>query len=248
MSKILAIGGGEIGRPGTKMETIPIDKEIIKLSNKKNPKILFIPTASSDSSSYYKVIKKYFGKKLGCKTSVLYLINKKYKKEELRKIILSTDIIYVGGGDTLKMIEVWKENKLDLILKEALDKGIVLSGISAGAICWFKYGCSDSLKFSNNKNSPLMIIKGLNFTNGLFCPHYDFEKDRKPELKRLLKGKKYKALALDNCTAIEIIDDKYRILNSKKTAGAYILYWNKDKYIKKTLEKNKWFNLKELFK
>jgi len=66
--KIVAIGGGEIGRPGFPVETTKIDKEIIALTGKKNPRLLFIPTASSDSESYYEVVKKHFGKRLGCST------------------------------------------------------------------------------------------------------------------------------------------------------------------------------------
>ena len=74
MKKIIAIGGGEIGRPGYPIETTKIDKEIIKLTGKKNPKLLFIPTASSDSTSYFDTVKKYFGKTLKCEIDVLYLI------------------------------------------------------------------------------------------------------------------------------------------------------------------------------
>ena len=85
MKKIVAIGGGEIGRPGFPIETTEIDKEIIKLTSKKNPKVLFIPTASSDSESYYKIVKKYFGDKLGCKTDVLYLIKEKITKKEIKR-------------------------------------------------------------------------------------------------------------------------------------------------------------------
>ena len=73
MKKIVAIGGGKIGQPGYPVETTKIDKEIIRLTGKKNPRLLFIPTASSDSESYFKVVKKHFGKRLGCKTDVLYL-------------------------------------------------------------------------------------------------------------------------------------------------------------------------------
>lgn len=85
MKKIVAIGGGEIGRPGTKIETQKIDEEIIRLSGKKNPKLLFIPTASFDSEDYYKIIKKYFDKKLGCQTDVLYLIKERLTKKEIEK-------------------------------------------------------------------------------------------------------------------------------------------------------------------
>lgn len=72
MNKIVAIGGGEIGRPGTKIETLLIDKEIIKLTKKKNPRLLFIPTASEDSTSYVEIFNNYFGKKLKCHTDVLF--------------------------------------------------------------------------------------------------------------------------------------------------------------------------------
>jgi len=76
MGKIIAISGGEIGRPGFKIETEEIDKEIIRLSNKRNPKLLFIPTASNDNQEYIDVINNYFGKRLGCEVDTLYLIEK----------------------------------------------------------------------------------------------------------------------------------------------------------------------------
>jgi len=243
MGKIVAIGGGEIGRPGTKVETTKIDKEIIKLTGKKNPLLLFIPTASGDSESYYEVIKKHFGNNLKCKTDVLYLIKDKYSKEELENKILKSDIIYVGGGNTLKMIKIWKKLGVDLILKEAYKRDIVLSGLSAGAICWFKYGNSDSLKFAN-KQAGMIKVSGLGIAKGMICPHYDVEKQRKPELKKMMRTTKGIALALDNCSAIEIIDDKYRIIYSKNTANAYHVFWNKNKFFENKIKKsNKFISL-----
>ena len=99
MRKIVAIGGGEIGRPGYPIETTKIDKEIIRLTGRKNPKLLFIGTASDDSGLYIKVIKKYFRKRLGCAVLSLLLTKNRYFKKDLEKIILSSDIIYVGGGE-----------------------------------------------------------------------------------------------------------------------------------------------------
>jgi len=241
MGKIIAIGGGEIGRPGTKIETTNIDKEIIKLSGKKNPLLLFIPTASGDSESYYEVVKKYFGNKLKCKTDVLYLIKNKYSKKELEDKILKSNIIYVGGGNTLQMIKIWKKLGVDKILKKAYSQNIVLSGVSAGAICWFKYGNSDSLKFSNKK-AQMMRVNGLGFINGLFCPHYNMEVERKPELKKMMKNTSGIALALDNCSAIEIVDGQYRIIYSKKSANAYITYWKNNKYFENKIKKSNLFS------
>jgi len=183
MKKIVAIGGGEIGRPGYPVETTKIDKEIIKLTGKTNPRLLFIPTASSDSELYYETIKKHFGKRLGCKTDVLYLIGKNLGKNEIEEKILGSDIVYVGGGSTLKMMKIWRKTGVDNALKLAYKKGVVLSGLSAGSICWFKWGNSDSKK-SIDPKADLIKVSGLGLINALHCPHYDFEKDRKPDLKK----------------------------------------------------------------
>lgn len=246
MKKIIAIGGGEIGRPGHKIETGKIDREIIRLSEKKNPKLLFIPTASSDSDGYISVVENYFGKKLKCKIDTLFLIKQKNSKKEIENKILSSDIIYVGGGNTLKMMNLWRKNGLDKIFKKAIKKGVVLSGLSAGAVCWFKYASSDSKKFYDPKAN-LIKVSGLNFISAVSCPHYDVEKDRKPELKILMKKTKGVAIALDNCCALEIIGDNYRIINSKQFANAYKVYWKNNKYFEEKIEKKKNFEpLKEL--
>ena len=223
--KIVAIGGGEIGRSGFPIETKKIDKEIIRLSGKKNPKLLFIPTASSDSEGYIEVVKKYFGKMLGCKVDVLCLFRNKLSKDQIRKKILHTDIVYVGGGNTLKMMIRWRKLGVDSILKEAARKGIVLSGVSAGAVCWFRYANSDSRRFSN-PNAPLIKVKCLGLLPALCCPHYNVEKKRKPALKGMMKNTPGVAIALDNCVAIEIVDNKYKIITSKAHAGAYRVFWS----------------------
>ena len=175
--KIVAIGGGEIGRPGTKIETLSLDKEVVRLSGKKHPKLLFLPTASGDSKGYAAVVKKYYGKKLGCRVQTLYLINNKFGKDKIRKLIFSSDIIYVGGGNTLKMLRVWKKYSVDKLLVQAYKKGVILSGLSAGAICWFKYGLSDSRRFAKNKDDfAFMRISGLGIIPCTVSPHHIREK------------------------------------------------------------------------
>lgn len=241
MKTIIAIGGGEIGRPGFPIETTQIDKEIIKLTGNKNPKLLFIPTASSDSESYYETVKKYFGKKLGCKTDVLYLIKEKLSKKEIEEKILTSDIVYVGGGNTLKMMKVWRKNVVDKILKQAHEKGIILSGLSAGAICWFRWGNSDSRRFIDPKADSIKV-SGLGLVNALFCPHYLKEK-RRADLKKMMKKTSGVAIAIDNCCAIEVIDDKYRIIDSKPKANAYKVYWRGNKYYEEIIKKEKEFKL-----
>ena len=189
-------------------------------------------------------MQRYFGKKLGCKVDSLELVVKKYTKKELENKILKTDIIYVGGGNTLKMMKIWRKLGVDVLLEKAMKKGIVLSGLSAGSICWFQYGNSDSARFGKNKEASMMRVKGLGIIPALHCPHYDVEKGREESLKEMMKKNKGVAIAIDNCAALEIIDDTYRVLQTKKTANVYKVFWNKGKYFKETILVSK--NLKPL--
>lgn len=246
MKKIVAIGGGEIGRPGVKNETLGIDREIIKLSGKNKPKLLFIPTASGDAAGYVSSVENYFGNKLGCKVDSLELISKKYTKKELEEKILKSDIIYVGGGNTLKMMKAWRKFGVNMLLEKAMKKGIVLSGVSAGSICWFRYGNSDSARFGKNKEASMIRVKGLDMIPALHCPHYDTEKGREKSLKEMMKKNKGIAIAIDNCAALEVIGDQYRILKTKKIANIYKVYWRDGKYFKELVSAKK--NLQPLDK
>lgn len=237
MTKIIAIGGGEI----REKDTLQIDQEIIKFSGKKNPKLLFIPTASSDAEGYFDGIKKYFGDFLGCEVDVLYLIKNKLTKKEIEQKILNSDIIYVGGGNTLKLMTIWRKQGVDNVLEKALKKNIVLSGISAGSICWFGYGNSDARKFTSN--SPQLIkVRGLGFVDALHCPHYDTEVHRQEDLKRTMKKSHLVAIAIENCCAIEIKDNTYRIITSKKGAKAYKVYWKNSQYFQEEITQKKDFS------
>src|SRR5690348_4035223 len=138
---IVAIGGGEISTRGT----LDIDREILRLSHKSHPKIVFIPTASSDSPRYCRRFSDYFGGFLECKTDVLLLVSEQAAARQIERKILSSDIVYVGGGNTLFMMRVWRRLGVDKILRAAYRAGVVLAGISAGSICWFDSGHSDSM-------------------------------------------------------------------------------------------------------
>lgn len=254
---MIGIGGGQIGGKITvgkrlvkaSPETTKIDKEIIKLSGKKKPKLLFIPTASSDSENYYNNIKAHFGKNLGCKLDVLYLIKEKPSKNEIKLKILKSDIIYVGGGNTFKMMKIWRKYNVDKILIKAYNKGIVLSGLSAGCLCWFRYGQSDSLTFPGAKKKRYVRLNMIGLINALHIPHYDTEKNIRNSLKKMMRRTPGVAIALDECCAIEIVDDTYRIISSKKGRNAYKTYWKKGKYYHEKIKQKKEFQpIKELLK
>lgn len=227
MGKIIAIGGediekGDYQKYGPEIEIKGIDKEIIRLTGKKNPRILFIPTASSNSERYIKVFEDWF-QNLNCKTDSLILDNNSQKKDFEEKI-LSADAIYVGGGNTLKMMTVWRKLGVDKALRQAFEKGIVLSGLSAGGICWFSYGHSDSRMFTSKKGVswPFIKVTGLGLFPFIFCPHYHQEK-REEDFARLIMRDRGIGLGVDNRAAIEIVDDKFRILKINSRGKAYLV-------------------------
>ncbi|MDD2766282.1 MAG: peptidase E [Candidatus Moranbacteria bacterium] len=226
MKTIVAIGGGEIGE----LETLSIDRAIVKLTKKDHPNVLFIPTASSDSTGYAETFQKVYGKKLGCDIDVLYLLKEKLSKKEIEKKILSADIIYVGGGNTLRMMKAWRKNGVDGLLRKAHKKGIILAGLSAGSICWFRYGSSDARRFANPKDTSFMRVRGLGIIPLTVSPHHIREKKlRDAGLVKLIKRTPGIGLALDDYTAILIQDDRYEILKSKKDVGIVKVFRNKGK-------------------
>lgn len=237
MQKIVAIGGGRLGFGAAKPEVTPISKEIIRLTGKNHPRLLFIPTASSDDKGYVRTVQNHFGRKLGCQVEVLYLFRRKPEGHEVAQKIRRADIIYVGGGNTLMMMNRWKKLGVDRALRKAREAGKVLCGPSAGALCWFRQGNSDSRKYYDPKAS-LIKVTGLGFIDALGCPHYDGEKDRKPQLQEMMRKTPGVAIALDNCAALEAVGDRYRVLTSKPKAGVYKVYWSRGKYFQQKLLKD----------
>jgi len=260
MRKIVAIGGGENGHlrsngTYTPYETQNIDREIITLTGKEKPNFLLIAHAQNHidfEKRYYDTMKRIYADKFGCKCRWL-------KKSELynnfQKAIDYTewaDIIYEGGGDTDSMIKAWKETGFDKVLYNAWCSGKVMCGVSAGANCWFKSCSSDSLKMqTNDDTAPMIVLDCLNFIPAFFTPHCN-EKDRLEHMKKSLKGTDSIGIAMSNCAAIEIIDDKYKIITDNAFAygiEAYALraYWKNNEYKSELLDHSKEYkNLKDL--
>ena len=210
MKQIIAIGGGGFRRDENDLS---LEKYILKQAGKKNPSVCFIPTASGESEEY--IIKFYSAfSGLGCRTSHLSLFRP--PTADLESFILEKDIIYVGGGNTKSMLALWREWNLDSILRKAWEEGIVLSGVSAGAICWFEEGVTDSVP------GGFGAIKGLGFLKGSYCPHYDSEPGRQPAYHRLLdEGKLQPGYAVMDYVALHFIDDELKhVFNSKTESRA----------------------------
>lgn len=232
MKKMVLIGGGDIGKGNTNYETKEIDQEIVKLTKKENPNFLFIGLASSYSDSYYDTIKKIY-RNLGCNCTYLKKKNIINNPSIVKNKLSDADIIYIGGGDTLKLKETILEYKIDLLLKEAYNRGCVISGISAGAILLTNEGFSDSFILRKESENH-QFIKGLNFINISFCPHYHENIKKTKELQKEIKSTKKEVYSLENGTALKIIDDKIELIKSIPTAKGYKVSY-KNKYLEKEL-------------
>ena len=223
---IIAIGGGGFGEsPGQGI----IEQYILNQTRKKRPKICFIPTATGDNEAYKVNFYSTFTK-LNCEPTHLDFFK---RTPDLKKLILNQDVIFVGGGNTKSMLAVWKEWKLDRILKVAYRNGIVMSGVSAGAICWFQNGITDSWA------SELKIMPCLNFVRGTCCPHYDEEPERKPFVKNLLDRKKVKKIyAVDGGVALHIKNEEnFKSVVFRKTKSSYAVSLERKNLIEKSFRK-----------
>lgn len=216
MKQIIALGGG-----GFSMEPDNplLDRYILDQSGKRRPKICFVPTASGDSETYIDNFYHFFNGQ-DCEPSHLSLF--KPPTKDIEAFVLDKDIIYVGGGNTKNLLVLWKEWELDAILRKAWEQGIVLAGISAGSLCWFEDGVTDSY------GEQLEPIHSLGFLEGSNCPHYDGEIDRRPTYQKLIASGTIKAgVAADDGAALHYIDQNiHRIVSSRPTAKAYRVFFD----------------------
>ena len=245
MGKIVAIGGGENGHHNTKYETAPFDKEIIRLTEKAKPSFLFIGLANKYPDYYFEVMDVIYNGMYGCSTD--YLRYEEIKNNELTSNkIKKADIIYVGGGNTYKLMRLFKLYGIDKMLIEAYNEDKVLCGVSAGAICWCDYGNSDSRKISSKSNQ-MIRVSGLGLIKVLFAPHIVKEPNRIESVKQMMKRTyKIPAVKLDNA-ALEIIDNKYRILTIDDNSVAEKCYWKKGEYLTENIVCNEFRSIEELY-
>jgi peptidase E len=135
---------------------------------------------------------------------------------DFEEVLMGMDAIYVGGGNTLNMLAIWKEQGIDKVLRNAWEKGIVLGGGSAGAICWFKQGCTDS------RPGKLTALDCLGWLSGSACPHFNLEKRRTAYHEMVLSGVFTEGIAIDEGVGVLYEDTKLaRIVSSLPKGRAY---------------------------
>lgn len=207
-----------------------LDKWLLSLSRRSRPRVLFIPTASGDAEDYVRRFYRAFTRH-ACRPMHLPLFQR--TTGDLRKQVVAQDLIYVGGGNTANLLAIWRVHGLDEALREAWHAGVVLCGVSAGAICWFEEGVTDSF------GQTLQALEGgLGFLPGSFCPHYDGETRRRPAFHRLVaSGRLAPGFAADDGAAILFEGSKIAdVVRSRRNAAAYRVFRNGNRSLEQILE------------
>jgi dipeptidase E len=208
---IVAMGGGGFSM---EPENPLLDLYILNLAAKAKPKVCFIPTASGDSNDYIHRFYKSFHQHQ-CVPGHLSLF--KGHTADLESFILEQDILYVGGGNTRNLLTLWRDWGVDKFIKKAYERGVILAGISAGSICWFEEGVTDSIP------GRLSSLNCLGFLSGSNCPHYDGESDRRPSYHSLIRQNEIlSGIATEDGVAAHFINENlFQFVSSHPDKQAY---------------------------
>jgi len=212
-TQIIAIGGAAL--PTEPDELLLIDY-FLKQTGRRKPRVCFIGTAHGDAEAGR--LRFYAGmSRFSCTPTHLPLFAR--TPRDLESFVLEQDAIFVGGGNTRSMLAVWRDWGLDVHLRQAWERGIVLGGWSAGSICWFEQGITDSVA------GPLTALDCLGFLPGSNCPHYDSEKQRRPTFRRLVAGGRVgNGYAADDGVALHFIDGRLaHTVSSRRQARGWQL-------------------------
>jgi dipeptidase E len=185
-----------------------------RVRGRARPRVCFIPTASGDADGYIARFYAAFARR--AEASHLALFTRTV--DDVETFLLEQDVIYVGGGNTENMLAVWRLHGVDRALRRAWEAGIVMTGLSAGSLCWFETGVTDSF---GRRLAPLSA--GLGFLPGSHCPHYDGEIERRPAYHLLVReGRLPGGYAADDGAALVFEGVELReVVASRPAALAY---------------------------
>ncbi|WP_339627640.1 peptidase E [uncultured Maribacter sp.] len=216
---------------GSGRHTVPFLKYMAETTGKNKPNLCFIPTASGEDQDY---INSFYDvcSQINVVPHVMSVwINSYDQKESFDEIISKMDAIVVGGGNTLNMLAIWKAQGIDIALKKAYDDGVVMGGGSAGSLCWFNGGTTDS------RPKELSIVGGMSFIDKSHCPHYNSEASRRPLYhNNIAIGKLSDGYACDDRSAIHFIDEVVHTSISLDSQNhSYYVHINSDGEIEEQL-------------
>jgi len=219
-------GGGFSMEP----DNLLLDRYVLAQCDQSRPKVCFLPTASGDSDRYITRFYSAFTQ-LPCQPTHLSLFRP--PNEGPKAFLRSQDIIYVGGGSTFNLVTLLKAWNLDILLRELWQDGTILCGLSAGSICWFQEGLSNS-----QLPTRYTKIEGLGLLSGSHCPHYDGEPKRRPSYRTLIeKGELAAGVAADDGVALHYRGESLsQAVSSRPAAKAYRVYREDNKLKEDTIE------------
>lgn len=203
-------GGGFSMEPDNPL----LDDYVLAQVRRRRPRVCFLGTASGDAAGYIERFYIAFGARACQPTHVNIFIT---PPPDLGAIVARQDMFYVGGGNTRNLVMLWRTWKLDRMLRRAWRRGAVMCGLSAGSLCWFESGCSDSL------GPKLQPIEALGWLRGSHCPHYDGEAERRPAYHRMIERRQLPAgYAADDGAALHFVGTRLkRVVTSRPEARAY---------------------------
>lgn len=216
MGIIIGIGGGRY----SDREVMPIFEKIVALSGKQNPKVLFVPTAGFDDMEGDEDIFALF-EELGATVTPLLLTDESLTYEFIENKILSSDVVYAGGGNLKFLMGTWKKTGADVAFKKAYEKGVILSGYSSGSMCWFAEGYDDC-----GENHEFMFVDCLGLLPYCNCPHY--ESGYWQTFKEAVKSCTVTGLAIENGAAYIYDNGKVSTMCGNDGGSVYLLKKEKD--------------------
>jgi peptidase E len=228
---IVALGGGGFSM---EPENPLLDDFVLSLARRQPARICFIPTASADAPTYVVRFYRAFSKRAIPIDLTLFdppaLPRQPARTADLAAFVAEQDVFYVGGGNTAHLLAIWRTHGLDRLLRDAWRAGAVLSGISAGMICWFEAGLTDSF----GGLEPLR--DGLGLVSGSACPHFDGEVERRPRFHELVRGGFPGGYAADDGAALHFTGDALtEVVSSRRGAAAYRIRMQGDELVEQRL-------------
>ena len=185
---------------------------VLELTGKPDPKLLYVATAGMESPD---AIVDFYERMRG-RAQLSHLRTYPWPPANLRELILSQDAICVSGGSTANLLAIWRAHRIDSLLRDAWHEGVVLFGASAGMICWYEAGVTDSF------GPELGGIDGLGFLPGSACPHYDGEPARRPRYRELIGEGFPEGIAADDGVGLHYVGSELReIVTCRPGAAAY---------------------------
>jgi dipeptidase E len=217
--QIVAFGGG-----GFSMErgNTLLDDYVLALARERSsgerPKVCFLPTASGDADHYIVRFYRAFSPAL-CEPSHVSLFRRECAVGNLREHLLTRDLIYVGGGSVISLLGTWRAHGVDLLLREAWERGVVLCGLSAGSLCWF----AEAVTAFHGPPQPVTALGLLPWSN---CVHFDAEPERCAGYRQLLAEGMRPGYAAEDGTALHFEGERLaRVVASRAGARAHRMRW-----------------------